>query len=111
MSLLDSVFSTVASAFGGEKASAINTFIESNGGVAGLSETFQSGGLGEIFKSWVSTNENATITPEQIEQVLGRCGVGDVAKNLGIDPAQASALIAQALPGVIDKLTPGGQIT
>jgi uncharacterized protein YidB (DUF937 family) len=111
MSLLDNVFSSVTSALGGEKASAINTFIESNGGVAGLSETFQSGGLGEIFKSWVSTNENAAITPEQIQTLLGSTGVGAVAKNLGIDPAQASALIAQALPVVIDKLTPGGQIS
>jgi uncharacterized protein YidB (DUF937 family) len=111
MSLLDNVFSSVTSAFGGEKASAINSFIESNGGVAGLSQTFQSGGLGPLFSSWVSTGDNATVTAHQIEAVMGNARVQALAKQMGVDPAVASDFIAKALPQVVDKLTPHGQVS
>jgi uncharacterized protein YidB (DUF937 family) len=41
---------------------------------------------------------------------MGSAQVQEFAKKMGVDPSQASSFIAQALPQVIDKLTPNGQV-
>ncbi|MFN5193618.1 MAG: YidB family protein [Cyanobacteriota bacterium] len=110
MALLDDLVGGVLTAVAGDKAPALNQFLQSSGGVTGLAEKFQRGGAGEVFASWVSTNDNQAITPEQINSVLGNAQVQEFAQRMGIDPAQASSFIAQHLPKVIDRLTPDGQV-
>jgi uncharacterized protein YidB (DUF937 family) len=110
MAFLDDLIGGVVTAVAGDKAPALNEFLQSNGGVTGLAQKFQNGGAGEVFTSWVSTGDNRTITAEQISTVLGSSQVQAFAQKLGIDPAQASEFIAQHLPEVIDKLTPNGQV-
>lgn len=90
--------------------SSANTLLEQNGGVSGLVEKFQNGGLGEIVNSWVGTGSNLSITPEQIESVLGQSQLGDVAAKLGLDSSQLSQQLAEHLPTLIDSLTPGGEL-
>ena len=110
MALLDDLIGGVVSAVAGDKAPALNQFLQANGGVSGLSEKFQKGGAADVFSSWVSTGENKQITADTINQVLGSAQVQEFAKKMGVDPSQASSFIAQALPQVIDKLTPNGQV-
>lgn len=110
MDLLNSLIGSVVTAVAGDKAPALNQFIESQGGVNGLSEKFRSGGLAETFSTWVSTGDNAAITAQQVEALLGNAQVQDLAKTMGVDPAMASDFIAKALPQVIDQLTPKGTI-
>jgi uncharacterized protein YidB (DUF937 family) len=110
MALLDSVINSVVSAVGGDKAGAINDFISQNGGISGLADTFQKGGAGDLFASWVSTGNNKEITAQQIDAVLGSSQVQDLAKRMGLDPTMASDVVAKALPQLIDKLTPNGQV-
>lgn len=81
-----------------------------SGGVEGLVRQFQAGGLGDIVKSWIGNGQNLPVTAEQIQQVLGNEQVAAIARQLGVDPAQASAQLAQVLPGLVDKLTPNGQV-
>lgn len=80
------------------------------GGLAGLVQTFQKNGLGEIVNSWVSTGKNLPVTPQQIQQGLG----GDLLKQLataaGISTDAAGAQLAGLLPDLVDKLTPTGKI-
>ena len=80
------------------------------GGLAGLVQSFQKGGLAEIANSWVSTGQNLPIAPEQIQSVLGSEQVSQIASKLGISPDQASGKIAEILPQIVDKLTPNGTI-
>ncbi len=108
MALLDALIGGVVSAVAGDKAPALNQFLQANGGVSGLAEKFQNGGAGELFGSWVGTGNNQPITADQINSVLGNAQVQDFAQKLGLDPKQASSFIAQALPKVIDQLTPNG---
>ena len=61
-------------------------------------------------KTWVSTGENKAIATGMVTQVLGSAQVQQLAQKMGVDPEQASAFIAKALPQVIDKLTPNGTI-
>jgi uncharacterized protein YidB (DUF937 family) len=110
MALLDSLISGVVTAVAGDKAPMLNDFLNANGGVTGLADKFQKGGASEVFSSWVSTGANQTITPEQIEAVLGNDKVKEMAARMGIAPAQASDFLAKTLPGLVDQLTPKGQL-
>jgi uncharacterized protein YidB (DUF937 family) len=110
MDLLNSLIGSVVTAVAGDKAPALNQFIESNGGVNGLSEKFRSGGMAETFSSWVSTGDNAAITAQQVQAVMGNAQVQEMARKMGVDPAMASDFIAKALPQVIDQLTPQGKL-
>ena len=79
-------------------------------GLTGLVNAFNQKGLGDVMSSWVSTGRNLPISPEQIQNVLGSAQVQALAAKAGIDPAKASAAIAQILPHLVDRATPNGQI-
>jgi len=83
---------------------------EGVGGLGGLLKLFESKGLGEQVASWVGLNENKPLSGGQVAEVLGSGKVGEIAKQVGVDPEQASKLLAQLLPKMIDKLTPEGKI-
>jgi uncharacterized protein YidB (DUF937 family) len=110
MALLDTLISGVLTAVAGDKAPMLNEFLNTNGGVTGLADKFQKGGASEVFSSWVGTGANQAITPEQIQAVLGSDAVKDMATRMGINPAQASDFLARTLPGLVDQLTPQGQM-
>ena len=77
-----------------------------DGGLEGLVAKFQQGGMGEIVQSWIGTGGNLPISADQIQSVLGSEQVAGLTKAMGIDSSQ----LAHALPGLIDHLTPGGQL-
>lgn len=79
-------------------------------GLAGVVKGFQAHGLGGIVSSWIGTGENLPISPEQIQHGLGREQLQQLATKAGISPETASAMLAKILPGVVDKLTPNGQL-
>lgn len=110
MALLDDLIDTVLPKVAGEQSGLISKFLKDNGGISGLAEKFQSGGAGEIFSSWVSTGDNKSIATEKISAILGSAQVQQIAQKLGVDPNQASTLIANLLPQVIDKLTPDAKV-
>jgi uncharacterized protein YidB (DUF937 family) len=80
------------------------------GGLSGLLQTFHDQGLGAVASSWVGTGANQTISAEQIQSVLQDQHIQAFAAKAGVSPDQASSMIAQFLPTVIDKLTPNGQV-
>lgn len=112
MSLLDSL----TGALGGQGGADLSGLVESiagqgaAGGVSGLVEAFQKGGLGEVAQSWVSSGANQPISAEQVQAVLGSGAVGQFAEKLGVDPQVGAAKLAELLPGLVDRLTPGGQL-
>ncbi len=80
------------------------------GGLAGLLSKFQQGGLGEMAASWVGTGRNMPVSANQLQSVLGGDMMGQLASQLGIAPEEASSQLADVLPGLVDKLTPGGEM-
>lgn len=80
------------------------------GGISGLVETFQQNGLGHIVSSWIGTGGNLPVSAEQIQQVLGNEQIEAFAQKAGIAPEAASSQLAEVLPGVVDKLTPDGEV-
>lgn len=114
MGLLDSVMGAVTGQAGqpGGLASVLGGLLANNselGGLNGLIEKFKQAGLGDVIQSWIGQGENLPISAEQITQVLGSGTIGNIASQLGIDPAQASGQLAQMLPNLINTLTPGGE--
>ncbi|RXZ43968.1 YidB family protein [Crenobacter cavernae] len=99
--------------FGSEEggvSGAVQQLLERNGGLSGLVEKFQQGGLSEVVGSWVGTGENLPVSAEQIQSVLGNEQVTALAEKVGIDPQQLSANLAEYLPQLVDKLTPNGAL-
>ncbi|HMK21707.1 MAG TPA: YidB family protein [Terriglobales bacterium] len=115
MSLLDDLENKAAnSMLGGSSnplARGLLQMINSTpGGLSGLVQSFHDKGLGALAASWVGTGQNLPITADQIQHVLGSEQVKQLAAKAGISPDVASNALSQLLPGLVDKLTPNGQM-
>jgi uncharacterized protein YidB (DUF937 family) len=77
-----------------------------NGGLQAMLGQFEQGGLGQVAQSWIGNGANLPVSTEQLQAVLGSEKVTALAQSLGIDTSQ----VAAALPGLVDHLTPGGQL-
>lgn len=80
------------------------------GGLQGLVTKFQDAGLGEVMASWVGTGANLPVSADQISQVLGGDTLSGLAQQIGLNPADFAGQLAGMLPGVVDTLTPGGEL-
>ncbi len=106
MGLLDDLMKGAA---GAGLFAVVSNVINQNGGVQGLMQKFQQGGLGDVFSSWVGTGQNQAVSPDQIHQALGPDQIGQLASKLGIPADQLTQHLSQLLPQVVDKMTPTGQ--
>lgn len=80
------------------------------GGLAGLVQQFQQGGLGEVVQSWIASGHNLPVSADQLRNVLGNDTLGALAQQLGLSHGETADQLAQMLPQVVDHLTPGGQM-
>jgi uncharacterized protein YidB (DUF937 family) len=112
------LFDQIAGLFGGGSEATptsgplaiVQMLASQEGGLAGILQQFQSAGLGGVVQSWVGGGENAPISADTVHQVLGSDFVQQLAGKLGIPADQASSLIAEHLPQVVDGLTPNGEV-
>ena len=88
----------------------VGSLLASSGGLQGLLAKLQSGGLGDAAQSWIGTGANQPVSGEQLGSALGPDLMGTIASQLGGTPAQASGTLAELLPGLIDQLSPKGQL-
>jgi uncharacterized protein YidB (DUF937 family) len=116
MTLIDtisSLFGKSSSDSGGSHGifTAVLELINNNpGGLNGIIQQFEQKGAGGIIQSWVSNGENQPISSDQLRNVLGSDVISGLAQKAGIDPDQASGLISQALPHVVNAATPEGTV-
>ncbi|MCH2222994.1 MAG: YidB family protein [Dechloromonas sp.] len=114
MGLLDSVVGALAGGQSGGDNPLLGIVMQllnnQPGGLAGLVQSFQQGGLGDIVNSWVSTGQNLPISAEQLQSIFGSGQLQDIAAQLGVSTEQASGSLADLLPTVVDQLTPNGQL-
>jgi len=97
---------------GGDKLSGVVTSLLGQGGtgLTALLEKFNKGGLGDLVQSWVGKGANKKLTAEQVKSVLGADAVSGVATQLGTSEDKAASKLAGALPQLVDKLTPKGEV-
>lgn len=84
-----------------------NQLAQQNGGISGLLNQLQSGALSSVVQSWISNGSNGSVDASQIQNAFGG-SLGQVAANMGLDSNQASQLLAQHLPQIINAITPNG---
>ncbi len=113
MSLLDLAGQFLGSGQQGGNATLVSAVLQMvnnhPGGLPGLISAFEQQGLGGVVNSWVGTGPNEPVAPQQVQNAVGDGQIEDVAAKLGISKDDASAKIAQLLPGIVDHLTPNGQ--
>lgn len=84
--------------------------LQQSGGLAGIVEKFKKAGFGAQAASWVGTGANQALSPDQVNQVIGQDTIGQLAGQVGMQPAQLSQGLAEVLPDLINQGTPSGQI-
>ncbi len=132
MGLLDSILGSVlgggaAQGQGSGQAALINAVIQmvankgagdggAGGGLGALVGALTQGGLGNVASSWVGTGQNLPVSAEQLQSALGSGSGGgggllaQLAQQAGLSHGDTASGLSQILPGLVDKLTPDGQI-
>jgi uncharacterized protein YidB (DUF937 family) len=80
------------------------------GGLGGLLQAFQQGGLGQVFKSWISTGQNLPVSPDQLRGAVGSDWISRIAQATGLPQDQVEQHVSTLLPQIVDHLTPDGQL-
>jgi uncharacterized protein YidB (DUF937 family) len=79
------------------------------GGLDGLIRSFERSGLGDVIGSWIGHGPNREIAPNRLGEALGPNTLDSLSRETGLPREDLLAQLAQALPGVIDALTPQGR--
>ena len=80
------------------------------GGMSGALDKLKKSSIGEQVQSWIGKGENKPVNAEQMKQAIGPERLEQIAKQTGTTPDQAAQMMADKLPGMVDKMTPDGQI-
>ena len=83
--------------------------IGAEGGIDQLLGKLRGAGYGEQVDSWISTEPNQTIPPQQLGAALGDDEVQKLSANSGIDIMSLLPLLAAFLPTIVNMLTPKGE--
>lgn len=124
MGLLDSLIGAAGQMMGGGQNGAggldlgnligglLNNSGAIQGGLPGLLQQLQAGGLAEHVQSWISQGANLPVTADQISVALGGAAgsLGQMAQQVGASHVDLAGQLAQALPGLVNHLTPNGQL-
>ena len=112
-----SIFDTIGSLLGksGDSPTSVPEALvaalgSQEGGLGGLVQKFENAGLGGVISSWIGTGDNQAVAPDALHGILGSDVVQQIAAKTGLPVDQLLPQIAQHLPGLVDGLTPGGQM-
>jgi uncharacterized protein YidB (DUF937 family) len=80
------------------------------GGLGGLLNKLQNGGLADVANSWIGSGPNQQVSPGRLGSALGPDIVRTIAQRSGLSEEEITKQLSQVLPGVVDKLTPKGRM-
>ena len=80
------------------------------GGLGGLLDKLQKGGLGDAANSWVGPGQNKPVSPGQLGPALGGGIIKTLSQRSGLSEEEITKQLSQVLPGIVDKLTPKGRL-
>ena len=80
------------------------------GGLGGLLGKLKDAGHGNVADSWVGTGQNQSINANDLGAALGPQVIREIAQRTGLDEQELLKQLSTALPGIVDKLTPNGQV-
>ena len=116
--MFDALVQDLASRFdlGGGKAGTLvrvvltYLFQEESGGLNGFLDRFRKAGLGDLVSSWMGNSAPRELTPGQLEGVVGRSFLEQLADKAGLSASKATPALAALLPlyGTLDPDQTGG---
>lgn len=90
---------------------AVMTLISQQGGLQGMLQKFQEGGLGGVVSSWVQQGTaNQPVSQQDLHDTLGADTMQTAAEQNGLSLNDFVSQLATQLPGIIDHMTPEGQV-
>jgi len=95
---------------GAGMVSVMNHILEEHGGLQGVVNEFEKNGLGPTVKSWIGSGPNHPISPDDVQRVLGPDLLQKLSEKSGLSVQELTQKLSNALPQVVDKLTPDGAI-
>ncbi|WP_345892989.1 YidB family protein [Roseomonas acroporae] len=95
---------------GGQAAGAVQQLLDSQGGLDGLLSRLRQAGLGEQVDSWIGNGANQPVSPQALEPALGGDILSRIEQRIGLDRGELLMLLSQALPVLINLLTPHGRV-
>jgi uncharacterized protein YidB (DUF937 family) len=81
-----------------------------SGGLSKIMGGLKANGLSAQADSWVGTGANQPVSGRDVEQAMGQEQIHQIAQQLGVSESEAADAVAQALPEVVDKVSPKGQM-
>jgi uncharacterized protein YidB (DUF937 family) len=95
---------------GNQMMGALGGLVEQAGGVQGILSKLEASGLGDKVDSWIGTGANKSISADEVKQALGEDQVKQAAAKAGVSEDQAAGGIAEALPELINRVSPDGKL-
>lgn len=80
------------------------------GGLGGLLDKLKTAGHGNVADSWVGTGQNQSINANELGNAIGPQIIREIAQRTGLDEQELLKQLSTALPGIVDRLTPNGQL-
>ncbi|MCZ7642253.1 MAG: YidB family protein [Pseudorhodoplanes sp.] len=80
------------------------------GGLGALLEQFEAAGRGDAAQSWVTTGANKPLSARDIEETFGSGVIDMIAEKVGMPKNELLQGLSEAMPRVIDELTPEGHL-
>lgn len=84
--------------------------LQSSGGLDQVLGQLQGAGLGDAVSSWIGTGANQAVDPAALGSALGSDQVAALAQQSGLSPEQAEQGLSQLLPGLVNGMSPDGQL-
>ncbi len=81
-----------------------------SGGLNELLKQFQDTGNGDVAKSWVGTGPNRDISTGDLARSIGLDDIDTLSRQTGLPRQDLLTGLSRELPGVVDRLTPGGHV-
>lgn len=95
---------------GGQMIQMVLQMLQQNGGIEGVLRKMQQAGYGGQMQSWIGTGQNQSISPDALSKIFGQGQLGQIAQQLGMSHQEAAGGLAQALPEVVNQMTPQGEV-
>ena len=80
------------------------------GGLGGLLNKLEQGGLGDQTKSWVGTGQNQPVSPSQLGSALGPNIIKTLSQMTGVSEDELTKQLSQGIPVIVNTLTPNGRL-
>lgn len=89
---------------------ALQKLVCENGGLRGLTSRFADSGLGHQVRSWIGIGDNQPVSGAQVQKAVDAGELHQMAQQAGLSDQETSEEVAKALPEMVSRATPQGQL-